>query len=139
MNLACKVTAAHFDSQNLKYKITGEREDAIETGFGGLDNKGDIRMTIFFDEDNSSCAIRVFNFVNFSEEHKPKMYEVSSKMNEQYRWVKFYVDEKDNTITAATDAVIQLDSCGEEVTELILRIANICDKAFPEFMKGIWA
>ena len=59
-------------------------------------------------------------------------------MNQEYRWVKFYVDEKENSVTIADDAIIQLDSCGEEIFELMYRLADIADDVYPEFMKAIW-
>ena len=60
-------------------------------------------------------------------------------MNSKYRWAKFYVDEEDNTITIEADAYIQLDSCGEEILNVVVKIVSIADLVYPEFMKAIWA
>ena len=60
-------------------------------------------------------------------------------MNDKFRWVKFYVDESDNTVSLATDAVITSATCGEVIYELVLRMASIGDDAYPEFMRALWA
>ena len=67
------------------------------------------------------------------------MYELCSKMNNRFNWVKFFVDESDSTITLSDDAVIQLDSCGEEIIKLIQFMTLVADEAYPEFMKAIWS
>ena len=66
------------------------------------------------------------------------MYEVCSKLNNEFRWIKFYVDERDNTITLADDAIVQLDTCGEEIWEIMVRLSDIADDAYPTIMKAIW-
>ena len=135
MNLALKVTAAYFDAKGLKYDIMNDgRAIAIGTA---LKNKESIRVLIVFDE--AHVALRSFGYCKFPEAKKPVMYQVCSMMNDNYRWVKFFVDEKDNTITLADDAVIQPESCGEEIMELFIRMATIADEAYPEFMKRVWA
>ena len=60
-------------------------------------------------------------------------------MNNRFNWVKFFVDESDSTITLSDDAVIQLDSCGEEIIKLIQFMTLVADEAYPEFMKAIWS
>ena len=49
------------------------------------------------------------------------------------------MDEKDNTITVAEDAVTQLDSVGAETFELVLRMTRIIEDAYPELMRAKFA
>lgn len=137
-NNALKLTAAFFESKNFYFDVDDEN-DVIITGVGGLKNKGSMKMYIIFDDNERTVGIRSHNFCNFPAEKKAKMYEVCSKMNDSFRWAKFYVDEKDNTITVSDDAVVSLDNCGEELFELVLRMSSIGDDAYPEFMKALWA
>ena len=137
MNMALKMTAAYFEAKGLRYKID-EENNIMRVGVGGLDNKGDVSIFIFFDQDETSVAIRSFKYCTFSEDKLSKMYEICSNMNNQYRWIKFYVQEEERVITLATDAVIQMESCGEEILELVMRLADIADSAYPHFMKAIW-
>ena len=73
------------------------------------------------------------------EAKKAKIYQVMSKLNDDFRWVKFSIDENDNTVTASTDAVIRMDVAGEICYELVFRMVNIVDDAYPEIMKALWA
>ena len=36
------------------------------------------------------------------------------------------------------DAVVQLDTCAEEMFELMVRAAQIVDDAYPDIMKALW-
>ena len=48
-------------------------------------------------------------------------------------------NESDNTLEAAMDGVIQLESCGEECFELVLRMCKITDEVYPSVMKELWS
>ena len=135
MNLSLKVAAAYLESKGLKFSISDDG-NAIRIGTS-LKNKESIEVLLVFE--GSALAVRSFGYCKFTEAKKPAMYELCSKMNNLYRWVKFYVQEDDNTVTLADDAVIQPETCGEEVLELFLRMASIADEVYPEFMKRIWA
>lgn len=137
MSMALKMTEAFLDTKGFRYKAD-EENNVMRLGIGGLSMKGDVELVVFFDEDDTSIGIRSFDYCNFPEDKISKMYEVCSKMNQEYRWLKFYVNEQDHTVSLAIDAVIQLDSCGEEILELVMRLAGIADKAYPNFMKAIW-
>lgn len=137
MSMSLVMTKAFFDSKSFKYQADEER-NLITTGFGGLKNKGSIKIMLFFDEDDHVVALRSFEFCAFPEAKKAEMYKACSELNYKYRWVKFYVDDAENQITIADDAVIQLDSCGEEIFELMCRLADIADEAYPYLMKAIW-
>jgi hypothetical protein len=137
-NLAAKVTAAYFDSRNLHYEVLGEDSSILRAGFT-MDNRDGIKVLMFFDDDSKACKLRAFEVAKFAENKKEKMYQVCNALNAKYRWIKFFVDEEDNTITAEDDAVIQLDTCGEEVFQCCLQLVNIVDAAYPDIMRGIFA
>lgn len=74
----------------------------------------------------------------YIESKKADMYRVCSELKARFKWVKFYIDESDNTITCQDDAIIQLDSAGPECFEILLRMYNIMDESYPVMMKTIW-
>ena len=137
MSMTLTMTKAYLEAKNFKHRVVEER-NVIETGVGGLKNKGNIEITIFFDDNDRTVAIRTFEYCSFPAEKKAAMYEVCSKLNNEFRWIKFYVDERDNTITLADDAIVQLDTCGEEIWEIMVRLSDIADDAYPTIMKAIW-
>lgn len=136
MNMALKMVASFMETKNIRCQISEDGTN-MRVAFKA-DNKGSMDIIVVFDEGNDSVGLRSFDFCSFPAEKKPVMYEICSKMNKDYRWVKFYVDESDNTITLADDAVIDLETCGEEVYELIGRMLTIGDEAYPAFMKNVW-
>ena len=45
----------------------------------------------------------------------------------------------DNELIVKMDAILDMDTCGEECKELIYRTVGICDEAYPTIMKALWA
>ena len=138
-NMAAKVTAAFFDSENLKYDLTGENQEVIISGFSMKNRPGSQRLIIHFDNNEKGVAIRAFEVAKFPEEKKDSMYKLVNQLNDKFRWIKFTVDEEDCTITAADDAVIDLDTCGQEVWQCCLQMLGIIDDAYGDIMKGIFS
>ncbi|MBE5938102.1 MAG: YbjN domain-containing protein [Lachnospiraceae bacterium] len=137
-NMAAKVVGAYFDAKGVKYEVIDEDGAVLKLGFS-MDNRDGIRLIVRFDSDSEGVSVKAYDLAKFQEDKKQKMFEVCNKLNAQYRWVKFYVDESDNTITVEEDAVIQLDSCGEEVYQCCFQVVAIADEAYPEIMRAIFA
>lgn len=131
-----KLTMAYFDSKGIPYRAN-EEKNVLEIG-QILENKGPFHVLIFFDDDEH-ITVHSADFCKFPAEKKDIMYKTCSLVNSNYRWIKFYVDEEDNTITLEDDAVVQQDSCAEEVFELICHMMNIAEKSYPTFMKALWS
>lgn len=138
MNMAAKIVAEYLQGVGVKIDQFGDNMEVIQARYSA-DNTERVEVRLFFDEDNRSVAVRSFSICKVPENKKPAVYEACSKLNDKFRWVKFYIDEEDNTVTAAMDAIIQLDACGEECKEMILRTVGIVDDAYPELMKALWA
>ena len=135
-SMAAEVTAEFFDSKEFCYDMS-EDGRAITIGFE-LKNRDGIKILIVFDPGDESVALRVYNIAKIPSEKKDDMFAVVNSLNQKYRWIKFVIDEEDNTINAEDDAVIQLDSCGEEVLKCCLHFAAIIDQAYPEIMTSIF-
>ena len=138
MGLAMEMTKAYFDTKGMHYREIPEK-NTLSTGVKGLKNKGDIVVIIAFDDDDKGVAIRSYDYCRVSDDKLQDIFRVCSEVNARFRWIKFYVDSDDHTVSLEDDAVIQPDSCGEEIFELIMRMAGIADEAYPEFMKALWA
>ncbi len=135
--MAAKVTAAYFDSKDLRYSMTDDGK-AILTGFG-LENLDGIKMIIIFDPDDDSVHLATSGIAKYPDTKKNEVFELVNSLNRKFRWIKFVADVNENCITAEDDAVIQLDSCGEEVFELCMHFASIVDEAYPIIMKALFA
>ncbi len=127
----------YMDREELRYHVLEEGK-AISITFSGLDNMEKMETRVFFDEDDTSIAIRSWAICKVPEDKKDKVLEVCSNLNKTYRWVKFFIDPKSNTVDLAADAIVNEDTVGPIVDELVHRAINITDDAYPELMKAIW-
>ena len=128
-SMAAKITAAYFDSKNMDFMIS-EDFTSITTQFD-LENTDGINVFIRIDPGDHTVHLKTSNIITFPEMKLLEMLALVNALNRQFRWVKFVVDEQNKSIVAEDDAVIQLESCGEEVFECSLHFAKIVDEAYP--------
>ena len=131
-----KVVSAFFDTKDLKHELTGENESVIMTGFGGKENVGSVGLVLFFDEERT-VHFTTKDFVHVPQNRMDAIYPLLNELNKRYRWAKFTVDDEGD-IFAETNGVLDLDTCGDECIEIILRLVDIVDDAYPSIMKGIY-
>ena len=137
-NTAAKMTAAYLDSKGMRYEIVGDNEEAIRTGFK-MFNMDNIRIFVIFDEDCTSCSIKTFDYIKIPKEKYDKIYKVLNQMNHDFRWIKFFLNEEEGYVVILDDAVIQLDTCGEEVFRCMQQLAAVADEAYPRIQKELWS
>lgn len=137
-NMAAKLTAAYMESIDMKHEVMGEDGEVISLSFA-LDNREGLRLVIHFSENGDSIKISAYDLVKFPSDRKDRMYKVCNELNAKYRWVKFYVDERDDTITADTDEIIQMDSCAEHTVQATVQLVQIADEAYPDIQRALWS
>lgn len=127
-----------LDKRHLSYRNIEEHngKTVVPLGFG-LSNLRTM-IYVFFDEDDRSVAIRCFGFMKVSENQFPQALICCNTLNQSKRWVKFYVDT-DMEIHASDDAIIEEETAGSEILELVMRMANIVDEAYPQINRAIWS
>jgi len=135
MNNSMENFIKFLDAKGVKYSTVDDK--SMKITYGGK-NVPSITVAFVFGDDCKDVQMAAFSIVNVPEEKRPEMYRVCSENNKAYRWVKFYLD-KDSDLTAECDAVIRPETCGEECFELLLHMISIVDKAYPSFMKALWA
>lgn len=130
-----------LDAKGTKYTMgtpTKSGKDTMTISYRG-DNMDSIRCNLFFDTDCESVALRVFDIVKVPEGKLASMFSVVNGLNNRFRFAKFCIDTDDNTIQAEIDGAFRSQDAGEVSRELLLRIINICDEAYPDLMKALWA
>jgi hypothetical protein len=128
-SMAAKITAAYFESKGLDFMISDDGS-VITTEFR-LENLDGINIFIRFDAGDHTVHLRTSSIITFPKAKTESMYALANALNGRFRWIKFVVDEENASLIAEDDAVIQLDSCGEEVLECSLHFAKIVDAAYP--------
>ena len=133
--MALKLVAQYLESKDTKASQVDDDVLRIGWNFDG----SSIDIFFQFDESDTHVHLEGINFVTVPEDKYDRMYKVLNQVNNEYKLVKFTLDEENGQIIARDDAVIQLDSCGEECFELMIRMVQIVEDAYPTLMKGIWA
>lgn len=136
-NAAAKIYEAFLQSDNVNYSYIDEEEMIMRVGWK-LDNTK-IADYIMFDEDSEYIQLQGRDFIQIPENKYDLMLDVINDTNREYRWVKFCLDKEGGSIIAMVDAIIQLDTCAEEIDELMHRMNSIVDDAYTKFMKALWA
>ena len=127
---------AAMDAKGIKYTDAGEFR--VTVAYRG-DNTNDIKITVIFDKDGEGLvALRCWSFGNVPANKRIDVLETCNSLNTDYRWVSFYIDG-DNDVTVSLDAVVDIDTVGEECIQLVRRMVNIYDEAYPLLMKACWA
>lgn len=130
-----------LEQKEIRYTDQGTTEggkDMITVTYGG-DNMSSIRVQFFFDEDGESVALRVFDIVKVSDDKAARILTAVNEQNARFRFVKFVLDVRDNTVQAEIDASFRSSDAGDICLEALQRMVGICDDAYPELMKAMWA
>ena len=126
----------YFAQRNLKYN---DLDDNLMSLAFTMDNIKDLHIFVVFEgEEDSRPFFLSRGIVSFPEEKTLNALLLVNKLNNQFRWTKFYLDD-DGDITIRMDAIVSDESAGEEIWELIIRMSRIIDEAYPEMMKTRFA
>ncbi len=132
-NMSLKMVKSYLESKEAEPQIVAEDLLAIGWGFNG----GTIKVFFKFNNENNVSIVGT-DFIQIPEDKIQKMYKIVNDANRAYRHVKFCIEPENGQMEAAADAIIQIDSCGEECFELMIRIVGVVQDAYPVFMKAIW-
>lgn len=139
---ATRIMLRYFDQKGMKYAddidTTKNGKDVVRVTYRA-DNVDKIVFKIFVDPDADNVAIRVWSIAKANNNNQYAALTMAlNKVNNDYRWYRFYLDD-DNEVTAAADAVVDLNTIGAVTHELIARGVNIIDEVYPSLMKALWS
>ena len=126
----------YMDANDIRYSYKGvdseSGEEEITVSWDG-ENMSTIRLHFFFDEDEDICSIRVWNVIDFDPANLEAVVDLCDQMNHGYKFLTFYTDRDDNSVTASIDAILMdTDDCGKILFEYMYYMVSICDKVYPE-------
>ena len=118
-----------------KYNYMGINEDGdeqINVSFSG-DYMDTIDVKIFFDEDLDAVSMRSWRVINFKSSDMAKVLALVNELNNEYKYVKFVVDEEDLSVDAEIDCPLRDDAnAGEIAYDALYYIVMIVDEAYPD-------
>ncbi len=116
-------------AEGINYSVSDDKP-SVFIKYNG-DNFKSLTFSFFFDEGGESVSLKVFSIMQFTKDQLPDAYAFCNEMNNEWRWIRFYVDS-DDEFTADMDAVINPATCGKECVSLLRRAVRIVDKVCGE-------
>lgn len=104
----------------------------------GIKNGGSYRIRFISRDDDHDVAVRVFSLVSVEPDCQNKILSTVNELNAQYRFVKFAMDD-DGDINLEYDYPVSDPNPAASARELVIRISNIVDEAYPKLMRAMWA
>lgn len=142
MNQHASVVARYLtDNGYQDVQLYGDDDERIALSFSG-ENADSVKVVIAFDDDDyedETVAFRVWNITKYNENNAARVLAACNALNAQYRFVKFYLDESDHTITGALDTVVELSNAGPICERILIHVVSVVDSAYPDLMKAVWA
>ena len=124
----------YMDDQGIKYSDV--KENVVKVVYTG-DNLKSIPIFVFFDKDGDPLvSFKCWEIANFKDKEAAGII-ACNQLNNQYRWVTFYVDDDADVITQI-DSYVDDETCGKICLSLVKRMVNIIDDSYPEIMKTLW-
>ena len=126
----------YMDEKGIKYR--DRNETVVSVGYSA-DNMKSVDVIVEFDKEGKNLVtFHSWSIGKFADDAKySRALVVCNEMNKKFRWVKFYLDN-DRDVTVQADAIVDIETVGRECAELVSRIVNISDEAYPEFMRVLW-
>lgn len=124
-----------MDRENHKYSYMGvdnNDDEEVDVSFSG-DNKDEINVEIYFDEDLDSVSLRSWYVISFDETDLGNVLLRINELNSNYKYITFVVDTNDYSVDAKVDCPLRDDAnAGEIAYDALYYIVQIIDDAYPE-------
>ncbi len=135
---ATRVVQQALLKQDVKCDILEKDEHSMVVAGFNMKSGNSVRIHfISMDEDND-VAIRVFGFIHVEEEQRAAALKGINTVNDQFRFAKFTLEE-DGDVNVEMDIPQKVENLGPVAFELMIRIVQIMEEAYPILMRAIWA
>ena len=126
----------YLDSQGIKYSYMGVQsstnDERVRVSYSG-DYMDSIVINCFFDEDGDDCTMVFWNMIDYNAADESAVRAVCDALNKKWRFVRFFTDDSDNSVTVQMDVIFGSVSDAGPIGRIALRkIVNISDEAYPD-------
>ncbi len=129
-----KAFLALMDQKGINYSVNGFDSNGNEmVSISNTDSDINYSYTIkyFFDDGEENCSLRVWNIITFADADFAKVLRTVNSLNCQYKYVRFTVDESDNTVTASIDTIYRTHDIDQIIWEATLYVVDIIEAGYP--------
>lgn len=128
-----EIFKAFLDREGIKYQEV-EKDNAIGITYDG-ENVPLITVWAFFDESlESVLEVKSWEIGHVRKEKRVSAIRVCNEINREYRFISFFLDEKDNIIVRF-DQVINEENCEKLCLAVTWAMFDAVDAAYPRFAK----
>ena len=121
-----------LEAAGCEYVLGGVDEDGDELVITAFDMEGvRVELRFYFSANGENAYIRVWNVINYDLANWQNVVQVIDGINGDYRFVRFYTDDYDNSVTAALDLIYRGSDVGEICMEALYYLVNIIEDAYP--------
>ncbi len=125
---------AKLEEEDMNYSFDGMQStgnEVVNLPFSS-DTYGDVNYRFFFNKECNISSIRVWNIIDFDAASRAEVLDVCNKLNDDWKFVKFVLDDSDNSVTVSFDNVLPETETEEVTWVMFLRMHNIIKDAYPE-------
>lgn len=123
-----------MDDMNINYTVEGITDTESEIEKVIIKNKGDkatYTISYFFDKENTEVGIRVWDLISFKATDMSRVLRIINSLNYDYKYVRWYVDETDNTVTVAYDVIVRSNAdVADVIVEATFHLVNCIDAGY---------
>lgn len=135
-----KEVEAAFKAQNWNYSIDEHPSGESSALITGFDLKSGRSLQILFISSSvnkgEDLAVRVFQYLNVPAGKADAAIRACNEANSQYRFVKF-VYHPNGSVSIEMDMPAEAQNVGAVAVELLYRLLDIADAAYPAFDKAL--
>lgn len=115
-----------LEENELKYSYVGIDDDGDEkvTVSYGAEPYEEYKFRFYFNEDQTAVFIRMWNIVTVSAGETYALKTINA-LNAGYKYVKFYLDESDSTLSLSADFPLTGNNSGDAVLYMMNRLNGI--------------
>lgn len=123
----------YMDANGIKYR--DEEEFRVRVAYN-CKNLKTIAVIVMFDrKGNNLVQFACTDIASFNGDKYAPGVVVCNSLNNKYRWVKFYLDDECDLMVGA-DAIVDMDTVGPVCCEIVQRMVDIIDAAYPDIMRA---
>lgn len=123
-----------LDGYDFEYEYIGldsDEDDHVSVSFD-LDDLGETDVHVYFMDTETSCTMYLWNVIVFEESDRDEVVEICNTLNNDYRFVRWYVMD-DDTVNAQIDDIFRTgDGCGESIVETLSMLVRVVEAGYPQ-------
>jgi hypothetical protein len=128
---------AYLDTRGYRYQVVDQANNVVHLGFSSQSSSFVTDIFVDFDEEPDAEGIacvhfKAERFARCSDENVASVIVRLNDLNAQFRWVKFWLDKRNNYLNADADAMIFEGTSARECLSYVLHVSQIVLRGYEE-------